>query len=122
MCIRDSVGTVLNPALLKGQIHGGVAQGVGQAVMERAGFDDIGQNSPIVVWGLRQPGWQRDSYAGRAPTDRPFFQPVSLDPRQAKLMISLAHRRSAETKTVVDPFCGTQRQAFPLRWHQEASL
>ena len=69
--------------------------------------DDIGQNSPIVVWGLRQPGWQRDSYAGRAPTDRPFFQPVSLDPRQAKLMISLAHRRSAETKTVVDPFCGT---------------
>ena len=69
--------------------------------------DDIGQNSPIVVWGLRQPGWQRDSYAGRAPTDRPFFQPVSLDPRQAKLMISLAHRRSAETKTGVDPFCGT---------------
>ena len=69
--------------------------------------DDIGQNSPVVVWGLRQPGWQRDSYAGRAPTDRPFFQPVSLDPRQAKLMISLAHRRSAETKTVVDPFCGT---------------
>ena len=69
--------------------------------------DDIGQNSPIVVWGLRQPGWQRDSYAGRAPTDRPFFQPGSLDPRQAKLMISLAHRRSAETKTVVDPFCGT---------------
>ena len=69
--------------------------------------DDIGQNSPVVVWGLRQPGWQRDSYAGRAPTDRPFFQPVSLDPRQAKLMISLAHRRSAETETVVDPFCGT---------------
>ena len=42
--IVDDVGTVLNPALLKGQIHGGVAQGVGQAVMERAVFDDIGQN------------------------------------------------------------------------------
>ena len=69
--------------------------------------DDIGQNSPVVVWGLRQPGWQRDSYSGRAPMDRPFFQPVSLDPRQAKLMVSLAHRRSTETKTVVDPFCGT---------------
>ena len=69
--------------------------------------DDIGQNSPIVTWGLQQPGWQRDSYAGRAPTDRPFFQPVSLDPKQAKLMISLAHRREFETNTVVDPFCGT---------------
>lgn len=42
--IVDDVGTVLNPALLKGQIHGGVAQGVGQAVMERAVFDDSGQN------------------------------------------------------------------------------
>ena len=69
--------------------------------------DDIGQNSPIVIWGLRQPGWQRESYAGRAPTDRPFFQPVSLDPRQAKLLISLAHRRGIDTSTIVDPFCGT---------------
>ncbi|MEE2997587.1 MAG: xanthine dehydrogenase family protein molybdopterin-binding subunit [Pseudomonadota bacterium] len=42
--IVDDVGTVLNPLLLKGQIHGGVAQGVGQAVMERAVFDDSGQN------------------------------------------------------------------------------
>ena len=42
--IVDDVGTVLNPLLLKGQIHGGVAQGVGQAVMERAIYDDGGQN------------------------------------------------------------------------------
>tara|TARA_B100000676_G_scaffold299024_1_gene342762 strand:- start:342 stop:1715 length:1374 start_codon:yes stop_codon:yes gene_type:complete len=42
--IVDDVGTVLNPALLKGQIHGGVAQGVGQAVMERAVYDGGGQN------------------------------------------------------------------------------
>ena len=42
--IVDDVGTVLNPLLLKGQIHGGVAQGVGQAVMERAVYDDSGQN------------------------------------------------------------------------------
>lgn len=33
--VVDDVGTVLNPALVKGQIHGGVAQGVGQALMER---------------------------------------------------------------------------------------
>jgi carbon-monoxide dehydrogenase large subunit len=42
--IVDDVGTVLNPLLLKGQIHGGVAQGVGQAVMERAVYDASGQN------------------------------------------------------------------------------
>ena len=42
--IVDDVGTVLNPALLKGQIHGGVAQGVGQALMERAVYDGGGQN------------------------------------------------------------------------------
>ena len=42
--IVDDVGTVLNPSLLKGQIHGGVAQGVGQAVMERAVYDADGQS------------------------------------------------------------------------------
>ena len=43
--VVDDVGTVLNPLLLKGQIHGGVAQGLGQAVMERIVFDrGSGQN------------------------------------------------------------------------------
>ncbi len=41
--IVDDVGTVLNPMLLKGQIHGGVAQGFGQAVMEQAVYDREGQ-------------------------------------------------------------------------------
>lgn len=35
----DDVGTVINPLLLNGQIHGGIAQGVGQAKMEHAVFD-----------------------------------------------------------------------------------
>ena len=43
--VVDDVGTVLNPLLLEGQIHGGVAQGPGQAVMERVVFDPAtGQN------------------------------------------------------------------------------
>jgi carbon-monoxide dehydrogenase large subunit len=37
--VIDDVGTVLNPLLLKGQIHGGVAQGVGQILMEDIRFD-----------------------------------------------------------------------------------
>ena len=36
-------GTVLNPLLLKGQIVGGVAQGVGQILMEDIHFDQDGQ-------------------------------------------------------------------------------
>ena len=37
--IVDDVGTVVNPVTLKGQIHGGVAQGVGQALMEQVVYD-----------------------------------------------------------------------------------
>jgi len=39
----DDVGTVLNPMLLHGQIHGGVAQGAGQVLMEDIHFDASGQ-------------------------------------------------------------------------------
>jgi aerobic carbon-monoxide dehydrogenase large subunit len=37
--VVDDVGTVINPVTLKGQIHGGVAQGVGQALMEQIVYD-----------------------------------------------------------------------------------
>ena len=37
--IVDDVGTVINPLTLKGQIHGGVAQGVGQALMEEVVYE-----------------------------------------------------------------------------------
>ena len=38
----DDVGTVLNPALLDGQRHGGIAQGIAQALHEAAVYDDAG--------------------------------------------------------------------------------
>ena len=41
--VVDDVGTVLNPMLLHGQIHGGVAQGAGQVLMEDIHFDTSGQ-------------------------------------------------------------------------------
>ena len=37
--VVDDVGTVINPLTLKGQIHGGVAQGVGQVLMENVAYD-----------------------------------------------------------------------------------
>lgn len=39
----DDVGNVINPMIVEGQIHGGVVQGVGQALFEGAEYDDNGQ-------------------------------------------------------------------------------
>ncbi|MBI4560789.1 MAG: molybdopterin-dependent oxidoreductase, partial [Candidatus Rokubacteria bacterium] len=39
----DDVGTVLNPMLLKGQLHGGIAQGIAQALSEEVVYDAAGQ-------------------------------------------------------------------------------
>ena len=43
--VVDDFGFTLNPLLLAGQVHGGIAQGAGQALMERAVFDSDGQLS-----------------------------------------------------------------------------
>ena len=37
--VVDDVGTVINPTGLKGQIHGGIAQGLGQILMEQVAYD-----------------------------------------------------------------------------------
>jgi len=39
----DDVGNVINPMIVDGQVHGGVAQGIGQALFEGAVYDDSGQ-------------------------------------------------------------------------------
>ena len=39
----DDAGTIVNPLLAEGQLHGALAQGVGQALMERIVYDERGQ-------------------------------------------------------------------------------
>jgi aerobic carbon-monoxide dehydrogenase large subunit len=39
----DDVGHMINPLLVEGQLHGGIAQGVGQAFVEQIVYDDGGQ-------------------------------------------------------------------------------
>jgi len=39
----DDAGTIINPLIVEGQIHGGIAQGVGQALHEEVVYDDDGQ-------------------------------------------------------------------------------
>ena len=39
----NDFGTIVNPMLVAGQIHGGVVQGIGQAIMEKTAYDAEGQ-------------------------------------------------------------------------------
>jgi carbon-monoxide dehydrogenase large subunit len=41
--VVDDFGAVINPMLLEGQVHGGVVQGLGQALLEETVYDDSGQ-------------------------------------------------------------------------------
>ena len=66
----DDFGVVINPLIVAGQQHGGVAQGIGQALLEHAVYDANGQLSQRVVHGLRHA-------AGRRPAEhrgRPFLR------------------------------------------------
>lgn len=43
MIAVDDVGNVINPMIVEGQIHGGLAQGIGQALLEGVIYDKTGQ-------------------------------------------------------------------------------
>ncbi|MDQ4028072.1 MAG: xanthine dehydrogenase family protein molybdopterin-binding subunit, partial [Actinomycetota bacterium] len=50
----DDCGTVLNPLLVEGQVHGGIAQGVAQALFEHLVYDDLGNplNASLMSYGI----------------------------------------------------------------------
>jgi carbon-monoxide dehydrogenase large subunit len=39
----DDFGKVINPMIVEGQVHGGIAQGIGQALLEHGVYDETGQ-------------------------------------------------------------------------------
>ncbi|MGY9049940.1 MAG: xanthine dehydrogenase family protein molybdopterin-binding subunit, partial [Rhodobacterales bacterium] len=41
--VVDDFGNLINPMLAEGQVHGGVVQGIGQALQERVVYDETGQ-------------------------------------------------------------------------------
>ena len=53
-------------------------------------------------WLAREPD---QGFSERAPTDRPFFQPGSMDPTLARALVNVAGARPGAT--VLDPMCGT---------------
>ena len=52
--VADDIGRVINPMLAEGQVHGGLAQGVGQALVEHSVHDDTGQvlTGSLMDYGL----------------------------------------------------------------------
>ena len=50
----DDVGNVINPMIVEGQLHGGIAQGAAQALWEWANYDDAGQltTGSLMDYGL----------------------------------------------------------------------
>jgi carbon-monoxide dehydrogenase large subunit len=53
--VVSDCGTVINPALLDGQIHGGIAQGLGEALFEEIEFDEHGVALQGDLFGYRAP-------------------------------------------------------------------
>jgi aerobic carbon-monoxide dehydrogenase large subunit len=77
----DDVGTVINPLTLKGQIHGGVAQGVGQALMEQIVYDpESGQllTATFMDYAMPRADTLPDMVIGSNPV------PTALNPMGAK--------------------------------------
>jgi carbon-monoxide dehydrogenase large subunit len=55
--VRDC-GTQLNPTIVEGQAHGGIAQGVGAALLEEFGYDDSGQPQAVTFFDYLLPSTQ----------------------------------------------------------------
>ncbi|MBK7076263.1 MAG: xanthine dehydrogenase family protein [Myxococcales bacterium] len=53
--IADDVGVIINPMIVDGQAHGGLAQGIGQALLEEAVYDAEGQLTNGTYMGYCMP-------------------------------------------------------------------
>ena len=71
----DEVGNVINPAIVDGQVHGGIAQGVAAALYEEAVYDDSGNlvngsmTGYLVPSAAELPSFELDRVAAPSPTN-----------------------------------------------------
>jgi aerobic carbon-monoxide dehydrogenase large subunit len=58
----DDIGTVINPMIVAGQLHGAVAQGLGQALSETCAYDAAGQllSASFLDYALPRADWLPD--------------------------------------------------------------
>ncbi|MFC6716118.1 TIGR01177 family methyltransferase [Natrialbaceae archaeon GCM10025810] len=71
---------------------------------EGAGGESAGERVSVCALGWLEAESVRD-FGTRAPTDKPFFQPGSMDPMLARAVANLACARPG--RTLLDPMCGT---------------
>ncbi|HEX6513410.1 MAG TPA: molybdopterin cofactor-binding domain-containing protein, partial [Chloroflexota bacterium] len=76
----DDCGNMINPLLVEGQIVGGVAQGLGQALLEEVVYDDDGQLGTGTLMDYAVP---RASHMPRLELDR-TVTPTPLNPLGVK--------------------------------------
>jgi aerobic carbon-monoxide dehydrogenase large subunit len=69
MVAVDDAGTLLNPLLATGQVHGGLAQGAAQALFEEVRFDEDG--NPLTTTFA--------DYAVISPTELPMFERIAME-------------------------------------------
>ena len=71
----DDVGTVVNPTIVDGQVHGGIVQGIAAALYEEAGYDEDGnlQSANLVTYlvpsAAELPSFELDRTESRSPTN-----------------------------------------------------
>lgn len=84
----DDVGKVINPMIVEGQVHGGIAQGVAQALWEAAVYDENGQ---LVSGSLMDYALPRAD----------FFPPFELDRTETPTPVNpLGVKGAGETGTI----------------------
>lgn len=111
----DDCGNVISPMIVDGQIHGGIAQGVGQAMFEDAAYDDDGN---LLAGSLMD-------YILPTAADLPFFElnrtvtPTDVNPLGVKGIGEAGTIGSAQTvvNAVVDALqpLGVKHIDMPLR-------
>jgi carbon-monoxide dehydrogenase large subunit len=111
----DDCGNVINPMIAAGQVHGGVAQGIGQALFEHAVYDEDGN---LLTGSMLD-------YPLPTAADLPFFElhntvtPTNINPMGAKGIGEAGTIGSAQTivNAVVDALAplGVKHIDMPLR-------
>ena len=122
----DDAGRVLNPMLLEGQIHGGIAQGAAQALLEEVRYDDDGNpvTSNLADYGMisaaELPSFEvvhMETPTFRQPARRQGHRRVGHDRFDARRAVGRRRRRRATsasaTSTCPPPPSGSGRPSTP---------
>ena len=78
----DDIGKVVNPLIVEGQVHGGLAQGIAQALYEEAVYDDEGNLITTTLARLPDPVGHRPAVLHHRADREPSRQPAGCQGRR----------------------------------------